>query len=381
MQSMHESKKYQALYFTRFIGEFIFYSLLTIYLKDNGFNGTEVGTLLSFSPFILAFSQPLWATIDKGKSRKILILCAGIIIIVLEFVLTYSKTFTFLAIIMVLYSIIRAPLTPSLDAMTTVYCVENKKDYSSFRAFGSIGFIVAMLVGSYLYGKVHFIYLVIISSVFFTLFIAVTIFIKPLDIDSDKEKNHDYKQLFKNKEFIKFLIAQILCFATLMLNNAYDILYLDYRGLNTALFGVTTLIRVGFETLALMLLRKAKTALYKLFFVLMPFLMIIQSLIYYFEAPVYTLFIVVIFSGFASGIVIFLNNKYIARIVRPRNITVATYITVMVQNVFIAVYLLLGGMVIDYIGIKYIYLFTAVIFVIAIVFLSIFFKKNPEIKE
>ncbi|HOO22421.1 MAG TPA: MFS transporter [Clostridia bacterium] len=377
---MRENTKYQALYATRFMGEFVFYSLLAIYLKDSGFSGSKIGALLSFSPFILALSQPVWSMIDHGKTRKILIITAAALIIALEFSIVYAKTFSILVVVMVLYSIIRAPIAPSLDAMTTIYCVENNTEYAVFRYMGSVGFIIALLGGSFLYGKVDFVYLVIISAVFFTVFIVFSLTVKPLDLDKAKREKPNLKLLFTNRDFIVFLIAEILCFGTLQLNNGFDILYIQYRGLKTSLYGITTLIRVGSEVITLLFLRRLKPNQYKLILTLMPVFVIAQSLIYFLNAPVFTIFLVMVFAGTASGIIIFLTNKYIAMIVRPINITAATYITCIAQNLASATFLVLGGIIMDKLGINYIYFVTGIIFVAAAVFVALFVRKNPPIK-
>ncbi|NCA92650.1 MFS transporter [bacterium] len=376
---MREDKRYKLIYFTRFLGEFIFSILLTIFLKDRGFSGVKLGTLLSFSPFILALSLPLWALIDKGRSRKMLVIAASAMLIILELLIYKTQSFAVVAILMVFYSISRAPLSPSLDSMTTVYCIENKKEFSSFRIFGSVGYILAILIGSYLYEKLDFIYIIFTSIIFLSGFIITSIFTKALDIDKVNkhisEEKHDFKLLFTNKAFIVFLIAQLLCAAVLMLNNSYEIIYLQYRGVPTSQFGVTTLIRVTSEILALLLLRKIKPN-FKLFYILIPLMILPQSIIYFSDAPIYTLYLVVITAGAASGFQIFLNNKYISHIVSPRNITIATYSITMLQNIFTALYILLGGVIIDHAGIKYVYLCSGIMFIIAAIFITIFFKTK-----
>ena len=137
------------------------------------------------------------------------------------------------------------------------------------------------------------------------------------------------------------------------------------------------LIRVAFEILAFHILR-AKKFNYKLLFILSPILMITQCVVYIFTLPMYYIYFTLIFSGCSGGILFYLNNKYICLIVRPRNITVATYIMIIVQNLFIALFIILGGLIYDYHGIEYIYLFTLCLFIVGAIFVTIFFKKNPK---
>lgn len=378
---LSEYNKYRALTFARYFGEFIYNSLLTVFLKDRGFSGAELGTLLSFSPFIVALTLPLWARIDRGMAKKILLLSSCAVIFVTQLLLYFSTSFTITAICMLLYSVARAPLAPSLDSMTAIYCLENKKEYSLIRSWGSAGYIFAIMVGSWMYDRADFMAITVVSTVSLGLFIFFLFSTKTLDTDkvklSHSEENHDLKLLFTNKAFITFLILQLICAATLTAMNNYEILYLNFRGIPTRNFGITTLVRVSSEIAALFLLRKVKLS-YKTLYLIAPFLVIPQIAVSFFELPTILIYFTMIPSGAASGFFIYLTNRYISIIVRRRNITAASYAQVMLQSVFTGLYLMAGGSVIDTMGITYIYLFAGCLFALSAIFVLIFFRKNPR---
>jgi PPP family 3-phenylpropionic acid transporter len=375
---MREIVRYKTIYFSRYFGEFIFYSLLTVYLKDKGFSGTQVGAVLSFAPIILALSLPLWLMFDNGKSRKLLILTAVFLIIGLEFSLLFIKIFSVLAAIMVVYSVARAPLSSSLDSMTYVYCVENNQHYSGIRIYGSAGYIAAMLLGSYLYPILDYIWIAIISSAFMLFFLVLFLRSAPLIIDKSQpqKKDHDFKLLFRNKEFLVFLLIQTGLNALLNLNCSYDILYQQSRGMSTSMFGVTTFVRVTAEIIALSLLHKMKVP-FRYLYLSVPFLILAQSVIYFFGAPVWSMFLVLISSGAASGILLYLGNRYISIIVRPRNITMANYTYVIAANLVMAICLFSGGVIMDIFNVQYIYLFSGIGFAVFSFFVMAFVHKDP----
>jgi len=380
--AMREIIKYKTIYFSRYFGEFIFYSLLTVYLKDKGFSGTQVGAVLSFAPIILALSLPLWLLFDNGKSRKLLVLTSVFLIIGLEFSLLYIKAFSFLAAVMVIYSVSRAPLSSSLDSMTYVYCIENKKQYSAIRIYGSAGYIAAMLLGSYLYKRIDFIWIAVISTAILLSFVAFFMRSAPLAIDKQSSQPGDYdlKLLFRNKPFLLFLAIQTGLNAFLNVNCSYDILYQQSRGMDTSMFGITTLVRVTAEIIVLFLLQKKKIP-FRYLYLSVPFLVMTQSIAYFFSAPVWSLFIVLVFAGAASGILIYLSSRYISIIVRPRNITIANYTLVIVSNLGMAICLFTGGVIMDVLSINYIYLFSGIAFALSSFVVAAFVHKDPVPKD
>lgn len=378
---MREIGKYKTMFFARYSGEFIFYTLLTVYLKDKGFSGTEVGAMLSFSPIILALSMPIWLALDNGKFRKLLIIAATASVIALEYVITYAQQFALLAVFMVIYSIVRSPLSSSLDSMAYVYCVESKREYSSVRIWGSAGYIAAILAGSYIYGYVDFIWIVGLSTVILIAFVGIFMYTAPLGIDGGRKKpsDHDFGLLMRNKEYLLFLVIQTVSISLVSVNNSYDILYQQSRGMDTSLFGISTLLRVGAEICTMYLLGKRKIG-FRYLYLSVPFMMLTQCISYFLGAPIWSVFAVTLFTGTASGILIYLGNKYISIIVRPRNITIATYIMVITNNLIFALFLFLGGIVIDYLDINFIYLFTGAAFVIIAAFVAFFVRKDPVAK-
>lgn len=382
-----ESNKYRALFFTRFVGEYLFYSLLSLYLeKVRGFSGTKIGTLLSLIPLILSFAIPIWALAEESKIKPYILMISSLLIIGFQFLIVLSQSFVALVIMVILYAMVRAPFSPTLDSLTTHYCKQTKQEAISFRLFGSVGYICAVMLGSLLFDYINFEYITAISSITFVCFSILSTTVKPVfhkEQDKLEKPKKNLKLLFKNYNYMIFLIAQILCFSTMNLNTTYESLYLKSRDISTHYLGYLTLVRVSTEILTMLFLIKNKIN-YKYIFLAMPCFMLGQSLIFFFKAPVYALFLADILSGIGSGLILYSNFKYMMRIVRINNITVATYILIFVQNISMAVLIFLGGYIKDHFSISKVYLLTAILFAIAIVFIAVFFKplaRNITKKE
>ena len=378
---MQEKNKYRALYFTRNLGEFIFYIYLSKYLMNLDYSGTMIGTVLSFSPLFIVITLPVWGRIESVISRKHIIILAASMTLIMQYFLIIPTAFPVIVMFTIIYSFVRAPLYPSIDSMSTLYCIENNIEFSSVRSWGSLGYLIAVGVGGFLFDRVHFFWILVVSTfVFFAMFFF-TAKIRPLGVDADKlvsqKKKGATKQILKNPFYIKFIIAQILCYTAINVNNGFDILYLTERGAPTYLFGIFTVGRIVFELLLFRVINKTNFS-YKTLFAAVPVLMLVQCVLYFFEAPIEYFFGMIIFNGTAIGIIIYLNNKYIAQIVSPKNITRATYITAIVQNLSIAIFLFFAGLIYDNLGAKYIYMTTGIFFIIGFIFIMLFIKKTGK---
>ena len=379
---MDEQKRYKTLYFTRNFGEFIFYNYLALYLKNLNYSGAMIGTLLSFSPLLLVLALPFWGKVENRIPRRFILVIAGSLTLFMEYFFLFPTPFIVVTAITVIFSFVRAPMYPSIDSMATLYAIEENIEFSSLRSWGSLGYLLAVFMGGIFFDKIGFYWFAIISTTGLGAMIYTAFRIKPLHLDKDKHEIPDrsqgnLRQLFKNPFFISFIIAQILCFAPLNINTDFDLLYLSDRGYPAYYYGFYTVGRVGVEIICIKLISKVKLS-YKTLFAAVPVLLLAHSVTFFLNAPVLCLLAIMLTSGTAVGIILFLNNKYIGQIVRPKNITLATYVTVIVQNIFIALYTFMAGFIMDKWGTNYIYLCTAVFFIISFLFIVFFIKKTGK---
>ncbi|MDR3264095.1 MAG: MFS transporter [Clostridiales bacterium] len=375
---MKESAKYRLNYFTYQIGV-MFFPYVVLYLKNAGYNSFQYGAVLSFTPIVIACSLPLFALFDKGSGgRKILAGGFALLMIAAEWLIVGFDSLTLIVTAMFFASIAKATLNTSADNITTMYCIETGQEFSKFRSFSSFGYIVANIVGAFLFDKLGFSAILIISSVGMLFFGTGWLNLKQLKLDKNiNKKEPNYKLLFTNKAFILFLIYQIFCFAMFTFNNNYEIIYLQVRGLPSYVFGITTLIRVGFEILTLVFLRKSKIS-YKKMLAAAPLFLIVQSAAFYFLIPTLLIYFLMSIAGIGSGLIVFANNKYLNKIVRPQNVTVALYTSAVVQNLFTGIATMTGGAAIDIFGIKYLYLGSGIILTAAFLITTFFIKHEKN---
>ncbi|MCL2630648.1 MAG: MFS transporter [Firmicutes bacterium] len=373
-----EPLKYVVLNTASMGADSVFFGFVAMLLLSKGFSGVQIGTLLSFAPIILALSMPILGRFDRGKSRRILLVACIFILVVAEITLVYTTAFATAVAVIAVASVVRAPRLPSVESMTTLYCMEKGGEFSFYRGFGSIGFLVAVFVGGFLYESHGVTPLLIISCVLWGISALAIICLKPLEIDilpREKEKENDFKVLFKNKAFVLFVFFQAILYGAMLFNTNFEMLYLEERGFKTSLFSWLTLLRVGVEVIVFFVLRK-KTLPLRFLILSAPLIILIQSVIFFTALPLYSLFIANFFSGVAWGIMIYVNNRYLRENICKKSFTMAVYISMTVQHIALAVLLLSGGVFMDYLSIKHAYLATGAIFVLCFVYALFAFGKQ-----
>ena len=125
----------------------IFLPYFNLYCYHLGFNGVQIGTLSALRSVTLVVFPLIWGALaDRFHIRKpIYILCnfAGTSI---WFFFLFTVDFWPMLIITAFYGMFYAPIISFLEAVTMDVLGEEKKSYGRIRAWGSISFIVMVLV-------------------------------------------------------------------------------------------------------------------------------------------------------------------------------------------------------------------------------------------
>ncbi|MDR2090958.1 MAG: MFS transporter [Clostridiales bacterium] len=378
---MNEQRKYRLNYILYQIGV-MFFPYIALFLKAEGYNGLQYGAVMAFTPLVTAAALPFFGMIDNGSGgRKILVYTVSALIIAAEFLMVGVNRLSLIIAAVFAASAAKAAYNTSIDSVTTVYAVETGKEFSSFRSFSSLGYILANIIGAFMFDAAGFHAILIVSAAANVAFCIGWSALKPLALDAEpKKKEHNYRLLLTNKPYLMFLVYQTLCFTMLTFVNNYDIIYQNMRGMPSYLFGVMTAVRVGFEILTFFILSRMKKTSYKAMLAAAPLFLLAQSAAYYAMTPAFSIYFLMAVSGAGSGLVIYANNKYLNKIVRPRNVTVGLYIAAVVQNLSVGIATLAGGAAIDRFGIKYLFLGSAAVLAAAFVFTCAFVKNEKFVK-
>ncbi len=136
-----------ALYFFYFASVGAFVPYWSLYLKQCGFNPAEIGQLsaLMLSTKILAPNVWGWIADHTGKSVRMIRL-ASILAAILFAGYIWVQTYVWFAVLTVTFSFFWNAVLPQFEAITLYHLKAQAYRYSQIRLWGSVGFIVAVLV-------------------------------------------------------------------------------------------------------------------------------------------------------------------------------------------------------------------------------------------
>jgi PPP family 3-phenylpropionic acid transporter len=125
----------------------IFLPYFNLYCYHLGFTGLQIGILSALRSLAMVLFPLIWGSLaDRFQIRKpIYILCTFLSTSVWLFYLFYADFWPML-IITAFYGIFYAPIISFLEAVTMDVLGKEKKSYGRIRAWGSISFIVMVLV-------------------------------------------------------------------------------------------------------------------------------------------------------------------------------------------------------------------------------------------
>ena len=141
-----------AFYLTNFAVLGIYLPYFTLYLQGLGMASWQIGVLIAAVPIGKILCGPLWTLwADRsGMGRGLAVLSTGLAAAAFAFVLA-AEQFVPLCIILYLYAAVLAPQLPIVEAITLGLAERNHWQYGRIRAWGSVGFIVAALLGGVLF--------------------------------------------------------------------------------------------------------------------------------------------------------------------------------------------------------------------------------------
>jgi MFS transporter, PPP family, 3-phenylpropionic acid transporter len=312
----------KGFYLLCFLGFGSLFPLLGVYLKEEvGLSGTEIGTLMSISPVVMIFAQPIWGMITDYTRRPRMVLSLSLLVTAAGgYFVLYLDSYLWLLLLFIVFSFFQSALVPVSDSILLNYVQKENKHYGNYRLFGAIGFAVAV----YIAGELAEIFGI---QVIFYLFSGVLILCMGFVIKMPRENQSlktDLKKginrLMKMPSFLVFLTATFLVFGPILANNFYFGFYIQEAGGTLAGVGLAFLLATGSEA---PLMRLAGLSLKK--WGMMPIMMFAAFVsaarwLFYFFEPSFTMVLATaIVQGFSVGLFIPAAMEYV-RVYTPTEV-------------------------------------------------------------
>ncbi|MGD2269539.1 MAG: MFS transporter [Desulfobacterales bacterium] len=137
----------QSQYFLYFGVLGIFLPYFNLYCYHLGFNGVQIGTLSAFRSVTLVVFPLIWGALaDHFHIRRPIYIACNILSTLIWIGYLYTTDFEKMLIITVTYGIFYAPIISFLEAFSMDILGPEKKSYGRVRVWGSINFILIVIV-------------------------------------------------------------------------------------------------------------------------------------------------------------------------------------------------------------------------------------------
>ena len=134
-------------YFLYFGAMGVFLPYFNLYCLDIGFTGFQIGSLSAVRSAVLILFSIFWGLLAdrRGLRRPIFILCSTVSTALWALFL-FTTDFRFMLVITIVYGAFYAPIISFLEAFAMDVLGKTKRRYGRTRAWGSVAFIVVVIV-------------------------------------------------------------------------------------------------------------------------------------------------------------------------------------------------------------------------------------------
>ena len=209
----------------------------SLYLQSLGFNYRQVGQLLAILMGTKLIAPYLWGWLADHVGRRIHIIRLGALMACLNFLLVFqAESYWAMATIMVLYSFFWNAVLPQYDAVTVNHLGSAHHRYSVIRLWGSIGFVVTVLLVGPLIDRFGIgLILPVTSVMFFMIWLATML--TPIDQSVSQPVPGNLFKVLRRPEILAFFMV---CFLMQFSHGPYYTffsIYLEQHGYSKTAIG------------------------------------------------------------------------------------------------------------------------------------------------
>ena len=233
---------FKLFYAVKFAGIGVFMPYMVMYLIRKDLNNIQVGYLMSLTTLAAIIVQPMWGIIsDKFNITRLLVTigCWTTCVFVLGFTLT--DRFEYLVVIIVLSSILNAPIHSNVAALALSHLESRGKqeEFGKFRLWGSIGFIVATAISGGLFFEDNLTITVYLYSGSLFVLGLISLRLPDRHISTDVQWIDGLRLLADNRQLRLFLVGVILVGITVGISDQYLVVYMNELNASAWIVGAT----------------------------------------------------------------------------------------------------------------------------------------------
>lgn len=243
-------------YFFYFATLGVFLPFWGLYLEASGFDAIAIGELSAMLVATKIIAPNVWGQIADHFGKSMVIIRWGALLAVCIFsgFLCQSGYFWF-ALLTIGFSFFWNATLPQFEAVTLLHLQEDTYRYSQIRVWGSIGFIIAVLV----IGKIIDVYgISFLPNVILFLLISIwllALLTPEITVKTDASNSINIWKILRKSEVLTFFVVCVLLHAAHGAYYVFFSIYLDEYGYSKTLICLLWALGVGAEVILFIYMR------------------------------------------------------------------------------------------------------------------------------
>ncbi|MBS4201048.1 MFS transporter [Bacillus sp. FJAT-49732] len=372
--------KISMFYLFLYLGMGSFMPFMSLFLSERGFDGASIGLILGAGSLTGIIAQPVFGLInDAAKDYRTLLKVSTFLSAIAAFGYIFSESFIPMIITAIVFSFINTPAGTIVDAIAVEKGPSFGFTYGQVRLWGALGFAFVTVIAGYVYNSIGYQYSFIAFSIFAVIMFLLMFSFPKLERPKKAELlgKEGVGALFRNRNFIFFLVITMVISGTVTMNFSYLPIYfqklnypVDLVGWN---FTIAAVVEIPLFWLSAKLIRRIG---------LFPMLILgtlayaIKYIVMGFAPPVGVILSVQALDGLAFAFY-FSSVIEIVNLMAPRDAKATA------QTMFAAAGGLagiagnvIGGLIVDYQGPQFLFWMMGCIICVGTLFFIVFPKKG-----
>jgi PPP family 3-phenylpropionic acid transporter len=334
---MKEIAKYKLLSAIRYLGDSFYYPFISLYLVSCNLLESNIGFILSITPLVSIFTNPIYTKLCKNvKATKNILTIITVIEALIIFTISFSSSFYLISVLVFLLALFGTSHYGLMDSLITIFAAKNNESFSKIRIFGSIAYVIGTTAGGYVIKLGGFHLCFGIACILFVLSGFLYYSIKPMEEQQKISERPKYRDLLKNKEYLLFALFYVVFVGMIYASDYFFPVYLETRGITSSQYGLIYSYYVTLEVIVLFLLSRSKKQINNnLLLALATLFMLTRQTVNYLNAPIVIVIIASGFRGISWAIILHISYKYVVDLLGEKLGTIGIMTMTLFQSLLI----------------------------------------------
>ncbi len=229
-----------ALFFFAYYGYIgVFSPYASLYFADRGVSAAQIGVLMSMMQVMRIFGPNLWGWVADHTRQRVLVLRITSVCAALVFCgMFWGQSFAFFFVLMLLLNLFTSAQGPLSEALMLSSMRGDLTHYGRLRLWGSVGFIVTVIIAGQLLDWQGIGLMPWIALVLLVMVSGVALNLREEGMTHRAEDTPSVRQLLRKREVIAFFISTFLMIAAHAALYVYYSLYLSDMGYSKTVIGL-----------------------------------------------------------------------------------------------------------------------------------------------